>query len=125
MENRYKIENGIIVGNDLSYTASEVYETDDNLQIFNENGVYLYKVISGNIIARTQSEIDADYLIIYKDKKLTELRELLYTSWPDSSKAIAALKENYDLSKSSIESATSISEIDTAYNNFVTFMDLS
>jgi hypothetical protein len=64
----------------------------------------------------------------YAEEKLygvAGIRELLYTRWPDSSKTIAALKAQYDVVKSDSSSWTSLAEVDTAYDNFVTFMDLS
>ena len=124
-KNRYRIENNIIVAFDGSYTAEEVYETDENLTIGDGNGTKRYKIVDGSHVLRTQEEMDTDYLPIYKEEKLTELRELLYTRWPDSSKTIAALKAQYDVVKAASSEWDSLTDVDTAYDNFTTFMDLS
>ena len=124
-KNRYKIINNIVHGLDGSFTAEEYYETDENLQTTDDNGIWRYKIVNGNHVLRSQEEIDADYLPIYKEEKLTEIRELLYTRWPDSSKTIAALKARYDVVKGASSGWADTSEVDTAYNDFVTFMDLS
>ena len=125
MKNRYKVESTIITGSDASFTAPEFYETDENLQVENENGIYLWKIVDNILTARSSAEIDADYLEIYRAEKLEALRELFVNNWPDSSKAISANQAQYNNAKSGIAGAADIAEVDTEYNTFVEFMDLS
>ena len=124
-KNRYIKEGVIIKELDASFSAPDFFETDQNLQVTNKDGIYIYKVVDNQAVLRSQSEIDADFLPIYIDKKLIELRELIYTRWVDSSKTAAANQAQYQIVKSNIETATSIIEVDNKYNNFVTFMNLS
>ena len=125
MKNRYEVENNIIKDIDNSYTSVEFYLTDDRLEVLNENGIPQYKIVGSTHVLRSQSEIDADYLLIYIEKRLLDLRELLYTRWVDSSKTGAANQSQYKIIKSNISNATSLSQVDNEYNNFKIFMDLS
>ena len=123
-KNRYKKEGDIIKDLDASYTASEIYETDESLQVTDENGTYRYKVVDGSHVLRTQPELDTDYLPTYITEKLNELRELFTTRWSDSSKAISANQAQYNIAKTNISGASSLTDVDTAYSTFESFMDL-
>lgn len=61
----------------------------------------------------------------YAQETIEKARQLLYSSWPDSSKTIAALKAQYDVLKSDSASWTSFTDADSAYEDFEVFMDLS
>ena len=74
---------------------------------------------------RDQSEIDRDYLPIYKAEKIEEIKSLLRTRDYDSSKTQAALKAQYEILKAGWSILATIEEVDTAYNDFIVFMDLS
>jgi hypothetical protein len=64
MKNRYEVENGIITGIDCAYIAASFYETDENLQVKNADGVNQYKIDKGKHKLRTQSEIEGDPVYI-------------------------------------------------------------
>lgn len=101
----------------------------NNKYISNEYGIFIFKYISGSIVEKTPAEIEAEintnYLPNYIVLKLDEIRTKLYMYWPDSSKTISALKAQYDVVKTASSGWSSISDVDTAYDNFITFMDLS
>jgi hypothetical protein len=78
MKNRYAVNNGIITGIDSAFIYPEFYETDDNIQCFNDDGVPQYKIAKGKHVLRTQSEIESDPIYIEKynagiKKKLDEI----------------------------------------------------
>ena len=60
----------------------------------------------------------------YAERKIDEIRGLVTSRWVDSSKTIAALKAQYDVFKGASSSWTSFAEVDSAYNDFIIFMDL-
>ena len=61
----------------------------------------------------------------YANEKIEEMRNLIYTRWIDSSKAVTALKAQYDVFKTNALSATSTSEVDDEYETLETWLDLS
>lgn len=122
-KNRHIVESDIIKELDASFSAPDFIETDQILEVKNTNGIYQYKRVSGEIVARTQAEIDADYLPVYIAQKIDDARELLYTRWPDSSKTIAANQARYQSFKGG--TYADIAAVDSEYDDFVTFLDLS
>lgn len=78
MKNRFAVNNNIITGRDSAFIAPVFYETDDNFNVFNSDGIPQYKIKNGKHALRTQAEIEADPLYIEKynsgiKKKLDEI----------------------------------------------------
>lgn len=78
MKNRYKVLNNIIISVDNSFAAETFYETDEYLMVGNSDGVPQYKIVKGNHVLRTQSEIESDQIYIEKynsdiKRKLNEI----------------------------------------------------
>lgn len=97
--------------------------------ISNEYGFWIFKFIESVVVEKTNSEIEIEvntyYLPVYIEKRLLELRQLMYTRWVDSSKTGAANQAQYKIAKTNMAGSTSLSEVDTEYNNFELFMNLS
>lgn len=62
---------------------------------------------------------------MYAEDCIQRARNLYYTRFPDSSKTIAAIQAQYANLKTNSVTWTTILEVNTAYNDFETFMDLS
>ena len=79
MKNRYRIENGIITGTDWSYTATTVYETDENLITHNKDGAPLYKVSGKSLVPLSSAEIAANTPVkkIFNDDQIAEIHRLI------------------------------------------------
>lgn len=93
MKIRYKVENNLIVGQDMSFLSPECYETDDNLQCFHESGAPLYKLDKGVHKLRTQAELEADdkYKAWMNKPTLAKMQEIDTLSIAEIRKYIAGL----------------------------------
>ena len=58
----------------------------------------------------------------YLIAKIEDARNISTTRWIDSSKAVTAIQANYNVFKNG--SYSTITEVETAYNNFINFMEL-
>jgi len=76
---------------------------------------------SGLVFAKTEQMLTNEYAAI----KLNEIKELVSNDFPDSSKDVSALIAQYKIIKSASFGWTTIAQVDTAYDNFIAFMDLS
>ncbi len=126
----YEYQKGKFDGSEIFFEFDETLKHKINgKSISNEQGIFIFTWDGSVVVEKTPAEITAeintDYLPVYIPEKLDEIRTLLYTRWPDSGKTIAALKAEYDNVKTASSGWTSISDVNTAYDNFVTFMDLS
>lgn len=96
--------------------------------ISNEFGTFIFTWDGSDATEKTSTEIETEeninLLPEYKTQKIAEGRNILYTQWPDSSKTVTALKNQYLIFKTNVQSATTIAEVDTELTDFITFIDI-
>ena len=61
----------------------------------------------------------------YANEKIEEMRELIYTRWIDSSKAVTAMQAQYSNFRTNALAATSTGEVDDEFETLETWLDLS